>query len=76
MMLKKIDTKIVVLRRLVELDASNNLISILPREFPYMPALTQLNLSSNKLADLNPQIFEGNISNTLYKIDLSNNEVS
>ena len=75
-MLKKIEAKIMGLRRLSELDAHNNLIRSLPKQLPQMQSLTQLNLSGNNLADLNPTIFEGKISQTLFKIDLSHNEVS
>jgi len=72
--LRSFDPVLCCYKQLKIVELENNLIPSLPVKINQMN-LTQLDVSHNRLTDLPATIFQGNVSNTLVKIDLSKNKV-
>lgn len=69
--LVNVDSKLKYLKNLQGLDLSNNAIAMLPSEFPYLPKLKTLNLSSNYLNTIS----FAQLPKSLQILDLSNNSI-
>jgi len=73
--LAKIDSRIMNLVNLVELDMSNNEIEIIPENFDSLHSLRELNLSGNKLATLSRGFCTGKMTQTLKLLNVSGNQI-
>jgi len=73
--LKKFDSRMLKLSRLVVLDLSDNNISIWPESFKSLSNLKELNLSNNKLTTV-PVSFFQTVSEKLCLLDLSSNQLT
>jgi len=73
--LKKFDSRMLKLSRLVVLDLSDNNISIWPESFSGLANLKELYLSNNKLATV-PVSFFQTVSEKLCLLDLSSNQLN
>jgi Leucine-rich repeat (LRR) protein len=74
--LKRIETRILRLSRLVTLDLSNNSLSALPDDWSAMNCLAELKLSKNRLLNIPHTIFSGRRLTTLAHLDLSENQLA
>ena len=73
--LKKFDSRMLKLSRLVKLDLSDNNIAIWPESFNSLKDLQELHLSNNKLTSI-PLSFFQTVSKNLGLLDLSGNQLT
>ena len=73
--LKKFDSRMLKLYRLVKLDLSDNNIAIWPESFNSLKDLQELHLSNNKLTSV-PLSFFQTVSKNLCLLDLSGNQLT
>jgi len=74
-LLRKVDSRIMKLSRLVCLDLSDNHISALPADWNLLPNLAELRLAKNQLIELPAAMFTGRILTSLAQLDLSDNQL-
>ena len=74
-LLRKVDSRIMKLSRLVSLDLSDNHISALPGDWNLLPVLAELRLAKNQLSELPATMFTGRIVTSLAHLDLSDNQL-
>lgn len=74
-LLRKIDSRVMKLSKLVSLDLCDNRISVLPDDWNSLPSLADLRLSKNQLSCLPVTMFTGRIQTSLAHLDLSENQL-
>jgi len=74
-LLRKVDSRIMKLSRLVCLDLSDNHILVLPGDWNLLPSLAELRLGKNQLSELPAAMFKGRIQSSLAHLDLSDNQL-
>jgi len=74
-LLRKVDSRIMKLSRLVSLDLSDNHISALPDDWNSLPSLAELRMAKNQLSDLPGSMFTGKMQMSLARLDLSDNQL-
>jgi len=74
-LLRKVDSRIMKLSKLVSLDLSDNHISALPDDWNTLPTLAELRLAKNQLSDLPATMFTRKMQTSLAHIDLSDNQL-
>ena len=73
--LKRIDSRMLQLRRLVSLDLSHNHLKSLPENFESVPLLSELKLSDNHIEEVPSGFCNGSLANSLTTLDLSQNRI-
>ena len=74
-LLRKVDSRIMKLSKLVCLDLSDNHISVLPEVWNSLPSLAELRLAKNHLLNLPASMFIGTLQTSLAHLDLSDNHL-
>ena len=74
-LLRKVDSRIMKLSKLVCLDLSDNHISVLPEDWNSLPSLAELKLAKNQLSVLPATMFTVRIQTSLAHLDLSDNQL-
>lgn len=74
-LLRKVDSRIMKLSRLVCLDLSDNHISALPDDWNSLASLAELKLAKNQLLELPAAMFTGRLVASLVHLDLSDNQL-
>lgn len=74
-LLKKVDSRIMKLSKLVCLDLCENHISVLPDDWNSLPSLAELKLAKNQLSQLPASMFTGKLQMSLVHFDLSDNRL-
>jgi len=74
-LLRKVDSRIMKLSKLVCLDLSDNHISVLPDDWNSLPNLAELKLAKNHLSELPATMFTGRIMTLLAHLDLCDNHL-
>jgi len=74
-LLRKVDSRIMKLSKLVCLDLSDNHISSLPEVWSSLPSLAELKLAKNQLSHMPSTMFTGTIQTSLAHLDLSDNQL-
>lgn len=74
-LLRKVDSRIMKLSKLVFLDLTDNHISAVPDDWNSLPSLAELRLAKNHLSHLPSTVFAGRIRMTLAHLDLSDNQL-
>ena len=74
-LLRKVDSRIMKLSKLVCLDLSDNHISVLPDAWNSLPSLAELKLAKNQLSNLPTTMFTGTVQTSLAHLDLSDNQL-
>ncbi|XP_033736258.1 leucine-rich repeat protein 1-like [Pecten maximus] len=74
--LKKVDSRILKLHHLVELNLSENVLEILPEDFSNVPNLSSVTLAHNNLNIISPKFcLQSTLQNTLRFLDLGQNQL-
>ncbi|XP_071961836.1 leucine-rich repeat protein 1-like isoform X2 [Antedon mediterranea] len=74
-MLKKVDSRILMLKQLRSLDFSNNRFQTLPEQLSQIPTLAELKLTGNFLLEVPKCIWTGKLQHSLKMLDLSDNKL-
>jgi len=74
-MLRKVDSRIMKLSRLVCLDLSDNHISALPDDWNFLASLAELKLAKNQILELPAAMFSGRLMMSVVHLDLSDNQL-
>jgi Leucine-rich repeat (LRR) protein len=74
--LKRVETRILRLSRLVTLDLSNNSLSTLPDDWSALNCLAELKLAKNRLLSVPHTVFSGRRLTTLAHLDISENQLA
>jgi len=74
-LLRKVDSRIMKLSKLVSLDLSDNRISALPDDWNSLPSLAELRMAQNQLSDLPAAMFTKKMQLSLAHLDLSDNQL-
>ena len=74
-LLRKIDSRIMKLSKLVSLNLSDNHISALADDWNSLPNLAELRLAKNQLSDLPATMFTSKLHISLAHVDLSDNQL-
>lgn len=74
-LLRKIDSRIMKLSKLISLDLSDNHISVLPDDWNSLPSLAELRLAKNHLSSLPTTMFTGSLRSSIAHLDLSDNQL-
>lgn len=74
-LLRKVDSRIMKLSKLVFLDLSDNHISTMPDDWNSLPSLAELRLAKNQLSDLPAMMFSRKMQLSLGHLDLSDNQL-
>lgn len=74
--MKRIDGRILQLKKMLILDLSENALKCLPEDTGQLSCLQQLSLQKNELSEYSTSFCKGSLQNTLGYLDISNNQLT